>query len=431
VRSDTSLDTLLQRLVAQSAGIVESHRSTDGAARVLLADMLACVAGCRPEQPRTPAKPVFDSGDDGTCGRVAALALRAHAQDLDDIFWPTGTHIGSIVWPVALALGAEVGADGALILRAASTGYQIAGDIAALLGPVHGGRWHATATAGAVGSAAVAAVLLALDESKTVAACGHAAAMAGGVGQSVTERSPTVAFHRASAAITGLLAARFARTGAAAPARVLEGPRGVLALLAPDARGLLESRDDNLLATSVRLFPVNGFCQGAVALAAELRRRFDTTRGKGGARTAKPRSILVEVGTPVAAMTTGDVGGDWWDMRGAVAAAWTSGDEFRLERTDDSWALREAVRVVGTGGDVRATRVVVQMTDDEMGAELAQPPGYRPTDPDSLRLLQRKWFGLGAEDPFGPAERILDSGVRMVDLEALLRGSSTGQEMRA
>jgi hypothetical protein len=398
---------------------------------VLLADLLACVAASGAWQGTRPVGQVFDFSGDGTCGRVATLALRAHSRDLDDIFWPAGTHIGSIVWPVALALGAEIGARGAQILRAARTGYQVAGDTALLLGPAHAARWHATATAGAVGSAAAAAVLLKLDAETTIAACGHAAAMAGGVGQSVAERSATAAFHRASAAVTGILAARFARTGATAPARVLEGPRGLLALVAPDTPGLRESPADVLASTSVRVFPVNGFSQGAVWLAAQLRRALDNTSGIRDSQTAKLRSIVVEVAPPVASATTGEVGGDWWDMRGAVAAAWASGDAFRLERTADSIDLRDAVRVVATAPDVGVTRVAVELADGETRAERAAvPPGHQPDSPDSLRLLRQKWDELGVEDPLRRAERFLDSGVSAAEIEALLGESAPAQEGR-
>jgi hypothetical protein len=423
-------DTLLERLVTQSADFVGSNQSSDDAARVLLADLLACVAASAAEQTSRPVGQRFDFSGDGTSGRVAALAIRAHSHDLDDIFWPAGTHIGSIVWPVVLALGAEVGAQGPRMLRAARMGYQVAGGTAFLLGRAHAAKWHATATAGTVGSAATAAVLLGLDAAMTVAACGHAATMAGGIGQSVAERSTTTAFHRSSAAVTGVLAARFARTGASAPAGVLEGPRGLLALVASDSPGLGESPTDVLAATSVRVFPVNGFSQGAVSLTAALRRGFDSSSDTRDSRTARPRSIVVEVAPAVAAATTGEVGGDWWDMRGAVAAAWTSADAFRLERTADSMALRNCVQVVGVTGDIGATRVIVNTSDGDARAELVAPPGNQPTSADSLRLLQRKWEELGAADPVELAERLLDDGVSAAEIEALLCEPATAQEKR-
>jgi 2-methylcitrate dehydratase PrpD len=424
VTEDTPPDPLLERLVAQSARVVERQESTDDAARILLADMLACVTAA-PERGALVGRP-FHFADDGTCGRVAALALRAHSRDLDDIFWPAGTHIGSIVWAVALALGAEVGACGTQLRRAARMGYQVAGDTALLFGPAHARNWHATATAGTVGSAATAAVLLGLDADMTIAAYGHAAAMAGGVGQSIAERSATTAFHRAAAAITGVLAARFAGARAAAPVRVLEGPRGLLSLVAPDSPGLPESPADVLSTTSVRLFPVNGFSQGAVALAAELRNKFENASGARQSRTGEPQSILVEVAEPVATATTGAVGGDWWDLRGATAAAWTSGDPFRLERTTDSRALREKVHVVvAEADDVRATRIVVETADGELRAELSRPPGYTPVHIDTLRQLRRKWAELGAADPLRLADQILDVGIDVATLEGFLREPQT------
>lgn len=410
---------LMEQLVCTSAAIIDGVSMPDGAAQMLLADLLACVAGANVQRDGGSVLPTAHISHDGSSGRVAEMALRAHSSDLDDIYWPAGAHLGSIVWPVVLALGAEARADGARIERAARMGYQVAGDTAMLLGPEHAARWHVTATAGTVGAAAAAAVVLGMDTATAAAACGHAAAMAGGVGQSVTERSAGVAYHRASAAVAGVLAARTACAGVMPAALVLEGPRGLLALLAPEAPGLPRPSVDVLAATSVRLFPVNGFSQAAVALAAGMRRRRDEA-----GRARAPRSITVEVAAPVVAATNGEVGGEWWDMRGAVAAAWSSGDEFHLERTADAVALRESVRVAAGSFGIGTTRVLVDMDDGQMHDEMRQAPGYLPTAPDSLQLLRRKWDYLGASDPLGRARQILDGGIDIREVDTILRRSA-------
>lgn len=416
---------LLERLVARSVHVMESSQSADGtrsaaaAARTLLADHLACVAGAR----MTEVGPARGAGgafaDDGTCGRAAAMAVRAHSRDLDDVYWPAGTHIGSIIWSVVLALAAENRSTGAEIERAARLGYQVAGNTATLLGSTHAAQWHVTATAGTVGSAAAAAMVLGQDFARVVAACGHAAAMAGGVGQSIAERASTVAFHRASAAATGILAARFAGTGAVAASRVLEGPRGLCALTAGESGEPPDLLDDVLPRVSVRIYPVNGFSQGAVELTARLRQRLDGTLGPS-ADVGLPRSITVAVARPVAAATTGEVGGDWWDLRGAVAAAWVSGDAFRLQCTAESAVLREHVRIEPEEADIGTTRVAVEIGDSVMRDTSSCPPGYRPTAPDSVELLRRKWDCLGAVDPLHASDRILAGGISVAELDSLI-----------
>jgi hypothetical protein len=69
----------------------------DGRLPLLLADFLGCLrAG------RGPSQTSFS--EDGIAGTVAVLALRASADDRDDIDWCSLHHPGSVVWPVVVAL---------------------------------------------------------------------------------------------------------------------------------------------------------------------------------------------------------------------------------------------------------------------------------------------------------------------------------------
>ncbi len=384
--------------------------------RVLLADALACMQAAPVDRTgRALAADPPPALGEVSC-RLSKLCLRAHAADLDDIYWPTATHIGSVIWPVVLDLGARYRSTGAELARAARTGYQIAGYLSALFGPRHAAQWHVTATAGMIGAAASAAVVMRLDTAALTAACGHAAAMAGGLGQSILERSATGAFHRSAAAVTGALAAEFAATGAEPPAAILEGPRGLLTLLAPDRPASAPAQVDIIAHTSVRIFPVNGFAQGAVQFAARLGRE-----SRARSDMATPTRLTVHVAKPVADATSGDPGGAWWDLRGAVAAAWLSGDPFNLAPTDASTALRSMVTVEPDRDSVLTTSVTATTPTGTTSAGADTPPGYRPSGPDGQRLLRDKWNYLLADEPLRLADRILDRGIDSDDVDTLLR----------
>lgn len=405
----------------------------DGAERVLLADFLACV--------RAGGQAPAGWTADGTSGAAGALALRSHARDLDDIHWGTRTHIGSVVWPVALSVGAEAGCPGPTVAGAVRLGYQVTADLARHLGPEHAVDWHVTATAGVVGAAAVAATVLGLDRDGVARACGHAAAVAGGTGQAMVERSATAGFHRAAAAVVGIQAARLAESGAEPSAHVIEGPSGMVELLAGGAWSAVDTaRGAAIEETAVRLYPTNGFAQAAVALTARLRR--DTGDVAGGCGT--PSEIVVDVPELVAAATTGDVGGLWWNLRAAVAAAWSSGDPFRLERTAASELLEPRVVVVTDTATPGTTRVTIRTTAGVLSRATDGPTG-RLDDPGLTPLLRRKWTRLAerpdvaaapavehvdevpGRDVLDVARAILTEGIGPDDLTTLLAPTSTGR----
>lgn len=402
---------LLDELVEQAVAAGREPTAHD-AAEVLLTDLLACVLGA--DAGGAPR----DWSGDGTTGLAAAVASRAHARDQDDVHWPTMVHPGSVVWPVVLAVGVEVRATGADVAAAARAGYHAMRSLSLVLGPVHARSWHATATCGSLGSALPAAMLLGLDTNERRWASAHAIAMAGGVGQAVLERSGTTVFHRVAAAALGIQAARLGHARVRASERVLEGELGVLALLAPEAAtdGSAPAVGDALGSTSVRVFPVNGFAQAAVALAAELRREAQS----------EVSELVVEVSEAAAGATTGAVGGDWWDLRSAVASAWTTGDPFLLGPSEESERLRERIRVVARPGPSRTTRMTAQTPGGAVHGELDAPPGASLDDPALAALLDRKWGLLvgptrgGAAAARNVARAVLGSGPRDADLRALL-----------
>jgi hypothetical protein len=394
----THPENALYGLVEQVFDHMPPHYLPGMEESLLLTDFLACVT----------AASVGDVQDgwtkDGTSGYAANLAVRAHLRDQDDVYWRAGIHPGSIIWPVVLAVGAEIEADGPMVAAAAHAGYSAMSVLAKMLGPRHARSWHATATSGGFGAAAAAAMLLGLDSDQRFWACSHAVAVAGGVGQALVERSGTTAFHRAAAAVVGIQAARLAAVGLPSSVHALDGESGLLALLGQESsRAPVAEPDAALEATSVRLYPINGLCQAAVELAAKLRRQV-------GARVVS--GLVVEVSDATAAATTGDPGGDWWDLRAGVAAAWTSADPFKLESTPDSATIRDLVEVrigsVGSG----ATRVTARGPEVELTEYTESPPGLMLREPGLLNLLERKWARL-----IGGSERSVEE---LQDLTAAL-----------
>lgn len=400
---------VLQTLVDQAFEDA-SRDSPGGAEHVLLTDFLACVAGSdQGIAPRGWRK-------DGTAGCAAALGVRAHARDQDDVHWATGIHPGSVVWPVVLAVGSEVAADGVQAAVAARTGYNCMAALARLLGPAHARSWHATATCGGLGSAAAAAVLFGLKDEQRFWACSHAVAVAGGVGQALVEHSGTTGFHRVAGAVVGIQAARLAHAGVPASKAALDGERGVLALLGRAAAPIpAEMQLATLQTTSVRIYPINGLAQAAVAVTADLRQR----------ARSDATSLVVEVSESVAAATTGVPGGQWWDLQGAVAAAWSTGDPFQLAATADSARLRDRVRVFSSACPGE-TRVTVQTAHGVLSEQVDSLPGLSTGDPRLIPLLERKWDLLvgsgngGARRVWRASDAFLSEGPRPESLSEVL-----------
>ncbi|GAA1840472.1 hypothetical protein GCM10009687_01880 [Asanoa iriomotensis] len=323
------------------------------AARLLLADHIACAWDrSAPE-----------------ASSVVALAIRGHRGDRDDIYWPARIHPGSVVWPVVLSVPSV---PGRCVAAAAAAGYEAAAVTATWLGEAAARRWHTTAVAGQAGAAAAAAVLLAgrRDPEAIAAAVGLALTTAGGVGQTMRERSPAAAWHRAAAASAGLEAARAAAWGLTPPEAVLSGDAGVGALFG--AAGEEPRPLAALGATSIRPYPVNGFAQSAVAALLALR-----------SGSAALEGLEVAVAPQVAVAAGAERG--WWSLAETVARVWASPDPFRLEQPGSG---APPVRIHVESRPVESARVWPSGRPDE-AVEVSVPPGG--PGPERQALAERKW----------------------------------------
>ncbi len=370
-------------------------------AAVLLADFLACMrAGAgRPGSPATgwaDFGKVLRAGDSlaGVAGAAdssaAAAAAAAHALDRDDVHWDAVTHPGSVVWPVVLGLSA--GATGPQLLAAAVAGYEACVRMAAFLGPQHRRWFHSTATAGTIGAASAAAMLLCPEDGALANALGHAISVIGGSAQCLGEHSGTQVFHRSHAVRAGIAAARAAADGLPATRLGFEGTGGLLAGPDPAVRereALFDDRPPAIGTTSVRLYATAGWNQAAAEAAA-----------------AQPRSALrdsselaVYVHPTAADISSGPAAHGrerWWSLEWSVATALVTGDpQVSPETPVSDEALRERLAqtmvVVGDQPSPLTASVSVSSAQGPASMSTVSCPSGHYANPASAEQLAAKW----------------------------------------
>jgi 2-methylcitrate dehydratase PrpD len=240
--ADPSLTEGLVALLARPVTPADRRR-----AALHLVDWIGCAAaGAASEvggvirahakaQPAGAARVVL-GGHAGARDAAFANGAFGNVLEMDDVHREAILHPGPVVVPAALALAAERGARGHALLDAILRGYEAEIRIGRAMGAGHYARFHPTATMGPFGAAAACGSLLRLDAARMAWALGNAGTQAGGVWQCRHEPVMTKQLHAARAAAAGLEAAELAALGLTGPRFILEGPQGVFAGLAPDAR---------------------------------------------------------------------------------------------------------------------------------------------------------------------------------------------------
>jgi len=143
---------------------------------------------------------------------VLVNGAASHVLDYDDGMGAFSGHPSVSIASALFGLAAQRGQGGRAFLDAYAEAAEAGGCIGLLVAPDHYGRgFHGTATVGAMAAAAGCARLLELDESRTCAAIGLAAARAAGLKASFgSDAKPLQA---GWAAVVGLTAARWAARG--------------------------------------------------------------------------------------------------------------------------------------------------------------------------------------------------------------------------
>lgn len=227
-------------------------------------------------------------GGTGTCpvpGRAERLdfmaaalviGIAAHVDDFDDTHLATVIHPSAAALATVLPLALAVEAPGAAALRAFAWGCEVQLRVGLAMSPAHyDAGWHITGTAGVIGTAAAAGLLLDLDESALASALGIAASST--VGQRAAFGTMTKSLHAGKAASNGLLAALLAQQGFTGPHDALEAPRGYFRVLATESdpgvvtRGLGDSWE--LLDDTVKPYPCGIVAHPIIDAGRELRAR--------------------------------------------------------------------------------------------------------------------------------------------------------------
>lgn len=203
-------------------------------AEAAIADVLGCLLGGRNEAAVLAAGKITPDKGGGRSSAVthklpieapwAALinGCAAHALDFDDNFFPPITHASASLVPALLALGEEIGAEPADVVRAYIAGLEVEAHIGKLVNPSHyESGWHATSTIGAIGVAAACAVLMKLDEKGVLHAISIGSSLASG--SKCQFGSMVKPMHAGFAAMHGVIAAKLAGAGVMGVANTLQG----------------------------------------------------------------------------------------------------------------------------------------------------------------------------------------------------------------
>jgi 2-methylcitrate dehydratase PrpD len=143
----------------------------------------------------------------------AHWAVAAHVLDFDDLHMPSTTHVSAVCVPAVLAVGGGA--------RAYLAGAGVMARLGTALGWSHySAGWHVTCTAGALASAAGAAVALGLSAGQIATAMALAVPAAGGVQRAFGTDAKSLQVGMAVDA--GIRAARLARAGAGADLSAVE-----------------------------------------------------------------------------------------------------------------------------------------------------------------------------------------------------------------
>ena len=224
----------------------------------------------------------------------------AHLLDYDDTFNPgdTTVHGSAPVWPVIFALAEDRSVSGADALVAFVAGFETECRVGRAAGDAHYEiGWHVTGTVGHIGAAAAAGRVLGLAPPVLAMALGSAGTQAAGL-KSVygTDGKP---LHAGKAAMDGLLSGVMAQEGITSSTDIVEGPRGLLAVMstAPAPEKLLEDLGGqwHLLANGYKAYPNGSLTHPAIDAMLQLRTRHGFTAGEVKRVRAKVNSKAATV----------------------------------------------------------------------------------------------------------------------------------------
>lgn len=211
------------------------------AAKLHLLDTLGCglaayalgvgTEGCAVARRSGPGLATVMGSHEGSPASAAALAngMLCHGLDFDNTHPTSICHIGTVVFPAALAAAEVSRADGRALLTALIGGTEVVARIGrAAAGQYMTRGFHPTSVFGVFGAAAAAARLSGRGSASIQQAFGLAGSMSGGLFEYLADGSSAKVMHAGWAAHSGVMAADLAGFGATGPASVVEGRFGLL-----------------------------------------------------------------------------------------------------------------------------------------------------------------------------------------------------------
>lgn len=222
-----------------------------------------------------------------------------------------------------------------------------------------------------------------------------AATSIGGLAAAPLARNGAACMTRAIASITGVMAGRAALREAPAAMDVFSGLGGVQQAM--NASQAEIPPDADVSGTSLRLFPVTGFGQAAVAAAMQAAGEY-----------REPSTVTVRL-SPVACAMSGP---GWWDIGRAVQATLLTGDPFSCDKSGDD-AL--SVDVVEDSGLPPSRSIVIVEWMDGSATHIESDAPGRVNEPSTRNLWDRKSrvvLGVDPDRAMEMSRSLLKSGMR-------------------
>ena len=155
--------------------------------------------------------------------------ISAHVLELDDGHRGAQIHLGSVIFPTALAIAESYDLTGKEFIESVLVGYEVGILLGKIVNPEHRNKgFHTTGTIGAFIAGAVASKLLKLDEGQILNALGLCGTQAAGLLESDHGGSMGKSLHVGKAVYNGILSAYLARNGFTGSGTIFEGNEGFL-----------------------------------------------------------------------------------------------------------------------------------------------------------------------------------------------------------
>ena len=161
--------------------------------------------------------------------------VAAHVLELDDGHRGAQLHLGSVIFPTALAISEAHDLTGREFLESVIVGYEVGILLGKLVNPDHRDNgFHTTGTIGTFVAGAVAAKLLKLDVDQILNTLGLCGTQAAGLLESDHGGSMGKVLHVGKAAYNGILSAYLARNGFTGSGTIFDGDEGFLRTMVLD-----------------------------------------------------------------------------------------------------------------------------------------------------------------------------------------------------